>query len=175
MSTDIKLRTHHGAVDQGALTSRAPHQVVNEVKMALKSLGLEYKRDGSEYKLRCERPKKIILPPVQQPGIRNLLRRPSAQQQDTMTIYGDPSTDPGDQVRFSVEVCKIKNLPGLYIVDMRRLRGNVWAYKFIYRTLMETLKLGEKHGYTTNVPESQRTSMASVISVDTPPIKEIAV
>ncbi|KAI9487610.1 MAG: kinase-like domain-containing protein [Benjaminiella poitrasii] len=163
----VKLRIHHGAVDQEALTSRAPVQVFAEVKEALTSLGLDFKRDGSEYKLKCTRPK--------QPGQRNtsrhrkvsttaiagvsphqtpfrmLLRRtsgqPTSSNDKTKSLYGDPNVDPGDEVRFSVELCKIKNLPGLYIVDMRRLRGNVWAYKFIYRALLDTLKLGGKGSY----------------------------
>lgn len=54
-------------------------------------------------------------------------------------IYGDPSIDNGDEVRFAVEVCRFKNLPGLYIVDIRRLKGNVWAYKFLYHKLIDFL------------------------------------
>ncbi|KAG1250426.1 hypothetical protein G6F68_012809 [Rhizopus microsporus] len=57
--SDPKLRTHHGAVDQEALTSRPPTQVFMEVKQTLKSMGLEFKRDGGEYKLKCVRPKRI--------------------------------------------------------------------------------------------------------------------
>lgn len=175
------MRTHHGAVDQEALTSRPPAQVFNEVKQTLKSLGLEFKRDGGEYKLKCVRPKRAVIEKrklshssnnIHRPPFRNLLRRASGQHGVTTTehqheksisataptsakpatIYGDPNVDPGEEVRFSVELCKIKNLPGLYIVDMRRMRGNVWAYKFIYRTLLDTLKLGGKKGYlnTTN-------------------------
>lgn len=143
---DPKLRTHHGAVDQEALTSRPPSQVFNQVKQTLKSLGLEFKRDGGEFKLKCARPKKPMKK-MQQPPFRMLLRRPSQPTEVNSTIYGDPNVDPGDEVRFSVELCKIKNLPGLYIVDMRRMRGNVWAYKFIYRTLLDTLNLGGKSGY----------------------------
>lgn len=175
---DPKLRIHHGAVDQEALTSRPPHQVFNEVKQTLKSLGLEFKRDGGEYKLKCARPKKPLTTtkkpimvghqnPIQQQhgnsNFRMLLRRSSTpnnnnNQKEETTIYGDPNVDPGDEVRFSIELCKIKNLPGLYIVDMRRMRGNVWAYKFIYRTLLDTLNLGGKSGYL------KTTSPQSVIS-----------
>ncbi|KAG2194520.1 hypothetical protein INT47_005793 [Mucor saturninus] len=152
---DIKLRTHHGAVDGEALTSRPPAQIFQQVKQTLKSLGLEFKRDGGEFKLKCARPKKPVKK-IQPPPFRMLLRRPSAtnttnpatpNESVATTIYGDPNVDPGDEVRFSVELCKIKNLPGLYIVDMRRMRGNVWAYKFIYRTLLDTLNLGGKSGY----------------------------
>ncbi|OBZ86848.1 Fatty acyl-CoA synthetase and RNA processing-associated kinase 1 [Choanephora cucurbitarum] len=152
-----KLRIHHGAVDQEALTSRHPTQVFLEVKQTLKSLGLDYKRDGSEFKLKCTRPhkrlaekRKSIQP--QAPPLRMLLRRASASHETSPTIYGDPNVDPGEEVRFSVELCKIKNLPGLYIVDMRRMRGNVWAYKYIYRTLLDTLKLGGKSEYLKTQP-----------------------
>lgn len=123
-----KLRTHHGAVDQDALTSRSPSIVLLEIKQTLNEMGLDFKKDG-DYKLRCTRHKKTF---------RKLLRRPNG-------IYGDPTVDPGEEVRFSVEICRIKNLPGLYIVDMRRLRGNVWAYKFLYRSLLDTLHLGYTH------------------------------
>ncbi|RCH82827.1 hypothetical protein CU098_005233, partial [Rhizopus stolonifer] len=137
--SDPKLRTHHGAVDQEALTSRAPTQVFVEVKDILTSMGLEFKRDGGEYKLKCVRPRRVGQPQPN-PNLRMLLRRPSNAQTDQI-IYGEPSVDPGDEVRFSIELCKIKNLPGLYIVDMRRMRGNVWAYKYLYRTLMDALQL----------------------------------
>jgi hypothetical protein len=178
VENDIRLRIHHGAVDQEALTSRPPAQVFEEVKQTLKSLGLEFKRDGGEYKLKCARPKKPIglakptatalqhQNPIQQQNggtgtpFRMLLRRSSAataaagtSTDTTPTIYGDPNVDPGEEVRFSVELCKIKNLPGLYIVDMRRMRGNVWAYKFIYRTLLDTLNLGGKSGYLQTAPK----------------------
>ncbi|RCI04036.1 hypothetical protein CU098_012687 [Rhizopus stolonifer] len=169
-SHEPKLRIHHGAVDQEALTSRAPAQVLVEVKQTLKSLGLEYKRDGSEFKLKCVRPKRAIekrKTQIQPSHLHNngtpfrmLLRRASASQQTDdkpATIYGDPNADPGEEVRFSVELCKIKNLPGLYIVDMRRMRGNVWAYKFIYRTLLDTLKLGGKSEYLKTTTQKKKT------------------
>ncbi|KAI9489283.1 hypothetical protein BDB00DRAFT_726406, partial [Zychaea mexicana] len=133
------LRTHHGAVDQEALTSGSPVDVLVEVKQALLSMGIDVKKDG-EYKLKGVRQR------------RKQQQRPSSQESSTTssssnsrtdkkrrmsTMYGDPVVDPGEEVRFSVELCKIKNLPGLYIVDIRRMRGNVWAYKFLYHTLLD--------------------------------------
>jgi protein-serine/threonine kinase len=52
-------------------------------------------------------------------------------------IYGEHSIDVGDEVKFTVEICRIKNLPGLYSLDIKRLRGNVWSFKFIYQTVIE--------------------------------------
>ncbi|KAI8579874.1 hypothetical protein K450DRAFT_239491 [Umbelopsis ramanniana AG] len=69
-------------------------------------------------------------------------------------IYGDESVDSGDEIRFSVELCKFKNLHGLYIVDIRRMRGNVWGYKFVYHQLLEALDLYRKGGYIPG-PERQ--------------------
>lgn len=178
---DAKLRTHHGAVDQDALTSRPPVEVLVDIKQALLVMGIDVKKDG-EYKVKCVRQRrKRTTPSSQTPSssstcsssrtitdkkrrmstsapLRKLLRRSNPadtiiqhHQQGTAvqcaTIYGDPVVDPGEEVRFSVEVCKIKNLPGLYIVDIRRMRGNVWAYKFLYHTLLETLNLSGKGGY----------------------------
>lgn len=47
------------------------------------------------------------------------------------------SQDSGDEVRFSVEVTKIKNLPGLYSVDFKRIKGSAWNYKSIYQKAVE--------------------------------------
>lgn len=186
-TTDLKLRTHHGAVDQEALTSRSPALVFQQVKQTLKSLGLEFKRDGGEFKLKCARHKKPVLASaaaktIQHPHgnntpFRMLLRRSSqatthsssitssSSLSNEATIYGDVSVDPGDEVRFSVELCRIKNLPGLYIVDMRRMRGNVWAYKFIYRTLLDTLNLGGKSGYLNTNTTTESSLLAAAAAV----------
>jgi len=64
-------------------------------------------------------------------------------------LYGDPTVDSGEEIRFAVELCRIKNLPGLYIVDIKRMKGNLWGYKFLYHTLLEKLDLKGKGGYLT--------------------------
>ncbi|KAK0564987.1 hypothetical protein OC844_001441 [Tilletia horrida] len=56
-------------------------------------------------------------------------------------IYGEASVDGGQEVRFSVEITRIKNLPGLYSLDIRRMKGNLWAYKFIYHALLDRCQL----------------------------------
>ena len=51
----------------------------------------------------------------------------------------DGSVDNGDEVRFVVELCRMKNLPGLYLLNIKRLRGGVWSFKFIYQTVLESV------------------------------------
>ncbi|KAF9993996.1 hypothetical protein BGZ79_001280 [Entomortierella chlamydospora] len=67
-------------------------------------------------------------------------------------LYGEDSIDSGEEIRFSIELCRIKNLDGLYSVDIRRVRGNLWAYKFLYHAVLNTLDLQGKGGYLTGQP-----------------------
>ncbi|KAE8214051.1 hypothetical protein CF327_g2519 [Tilletia walkeri] len=234
--TDTVLREHLGAVDQSALTSRAPPQVFAEVRKALYEMGIEVRKErDEEFKLECVRRKKAktllgatqglglsIRSSVFRPseaemersaakasagiptspssavlggaetgsGIRNFLRRgtitassPPMKNNASLTssatmalgsaaaggsgsatgastpgnagaggmvddpnampppIYGEGSVDGGQEVRFSVEITRIKNLSGLYSVDIRRMKGNLWAYKFIYHALLDRCQL----------------------------------
>lgn len=50
-------------------------------------------------------------------------------------VYGDQSEDVGDEVRFSVELTKIDRLSETYSLDIRRLKGNLRSYKFLYDTI----------------------------------------
>ena len=52
-------------------------------------------------------------------------------------VYGDPSQDAGDEVRFSVELTRIDRLNDTYSLDIRRLKGNLRSYKYLYDTLRE--------------------------------------
>ncbi|EKM52459.1 uncharacterized protein PHACADRAFT_186606 [Phanerochaete carnosa HHB-10118-sp] len=52
-------------------------------------------------------------------------------------IYGSQQHDQGDEVRFSVELTRIDRLDGTYSLDIRRLKGNLRSYKFLYDTLRQ--------------------------------------
>jgi len=53
------------------------------------------------------------------------------------TAYGDPSQDAGDEVRFSVELTRIDRLNDTFSLDVRRLKGNLRSYKFLYDTIRQ--------------------------------------
>ncbi|CAO1632229.1 unnamed protein product [Sympodiomycopsis kandeliae] len=93
-------------------------------------------------------------------GIRGFLRRgsqadrsgspnsgtvglPDVGESHSATIYGEPRVDGGQEVRFSVEVTRIKNLPGLYSLDIRRLRGPLTSYKFLYHNVLTATNLAQ--------------------------------
>ncbi|SOV07836.1 related to Serine/threonine protein kinase [Ustilago sp. UG-2017a] len=200
---EARLRYHLGAVDQSALTSRSPIEVLKEVHRVLYEMGINILKEKDEdFKLECIRRKRAktlmsathtigmsirssVFPPTQAdvercsrmshrdsltpsastPGggsLRSLLRRGSYQpgvglptsstvasnmvslQQDENQpppLYGDASVDGGQEIRFSVEVTRIKNLAGLYSLDIRRMKGNLWAYKFVYQALLDRCQL----------------------------------
>ncbi|CAL1697751.1 unnamed protein product [Somion occarium] len=52
-------------------------------------------------------------------------------------LYGDSQQDQGDEVRFSVELTRLDRLDDTYSLDIRRLKGNLRSYKFLYDTLRE--------------------------------------
>ncbi|KAN0065466.1 hypothetical protein ACQY0O_001302 [Thecaphora frezii] len=74
----------------------------------------------------------------------------NGQAQPPPPLYGDASVDGGQEIRFSVEVTRIKNLPGLYSLDIRRMKGNLWAYKFVYHALLDRCQLGGGSGTSSN-------------------------
>ena len=53
------------------------------------------------------------------------------------TTFGDPSQDAGNEVRFSVELTRLDRLNDTFSLDIRRLKGNLSSYKFLYDTLRE--------------------------------------
>ncbi|CAO3683216.1 unnamed protein product [Rhizopus stolonifer] len=138
---DSKLRIHRGAVDQDALTSKAPNEVLFTIKDALKCMGISMKK-VHDFKIKCIRPSR------HQSSKRNSLKiffnNNNQSKQYLESVYGEQGIDTGEEVQFSVELSKIENLPGLYVVDIRRIRGNIWAYKFLYHTLLNLLDL--RHG-----------------------------
>jgi protein-serine/threonine kinase len=52
-------------------------------------------------------------------------------------VYGDQAQDAGDEVRFSVELTRLDRLNDTFSLDIRRLKGNLRSYKFLYDTLRE--------------------------------------
>lgn len=52
-------------------------------------------------------------------------------------MYGDRTEDLSDEVRFSVELTRIDRLDDTLSLDIRRLKGNLKSYKFLYNTLRD--------------------------------------
>ncbi|KAI0742490.1 Pkinase-domain-containing protein [Daedaleopsis nitida] len=57
------------------------------------------------------------------------------------TVYGDTQQDAGDEVKFSVELTRLDRLDDTYSLDIRRMKGNLRSYKFIYDNLRQRADL----------------------------------
>ncbi|ETW79817.1 hypothetical protein HETIRDRAFT_247417, partial [Heterobasidion irregulare TC 32-1] len=127
------LRVHHGAVDQTTITTGAPPEVMKKVRAALEGMGMEVQVE-SEYKYRCVRAKrgKGAGGSSQVATLGGGL--PGAESAES-PMYGDPTQDQGDEVRFYVELTRLDRLNDTFSLDIRRLKGNLRSYKFLYDTL----------------------------------------
>ncbi|PPQ64122.1 hypothetical protein CVT24_008733 [Panaeolus cyanescens] len=124
------LNVHRGAIDAGfviSLTRISPFKVMERVTERLRELGVHVEEE-SKYNYLCTRPKK-----AEDGGDKTL---PSTAG---TALYGATAADNdlGGEVRFSVELTTMQGLPGTYSLDIRRLKGNVRSYSFIYNALRE--------------------------------------
>lgn len=107
--------------------------VMKHIFGVLQGMGVAITEE-SKFRLRCVRP----------------LRRDSDASDRTTsseesvnfdTLYGDQSEDSGSEVRFSVELTEISGLKSTYSLDIRRLKGPLRSYKYMYDTLRDRANL----------------------------------
>ena len=48
-----------------------------------------------------------------------------------------------EQIKFYIEIQKIKNLKGLFVIDFKRRQGDIWAFKRLYQELLPKFSLSE--------------------------------
>jgi protein-serine/threonine kinase len=56
-------------------------------------------------------------------------------------IYGKRNEDKGVEVQFSVELTRIHGLIDVFHLDIRRGKGDLRSYQFIYNTIKEYVSL----------------------------------
>ncbi|KAG6865583.1 hypothetical protein C0991_001132 [Blastosporella zonata] len=59
----------------------------------------------------------------------------------SLIIYGSRTEDSGEEIRFTVELTRLNLLEGTYSLDVRRLKGNLRSYKFLYDALRDRADL----------------------------------
>ncbi|KAJ3226858.1 hypothetical protein HK099_003970 [Clydaea vesicula] len=50
----------------------------------------------------------------------------------------------GGELKFTIEIQRIKNLKGLYVVEFKRFFGDIWEFKRLYQFLITKFPLGEE-------------------------------
>ncbi|KAF8064231.1 hypothetical protein FPV67DRAFT_1420547 [Lyophyllum atratum] len=135
----LGLPLHRGAIDKTTITTHAPPEAMRRVRVALQSMGIIVQAEG-EYRYRCIRPRRLLDSEALVEGKDSGL---------VAIAYGAHTEDPGDEVRFSVEITRLDRLDGTYSLDIRRLKGNLRSYKFVYdsvRTRVSFAPTGTRDG-----------------------------
>jgi len=191
-----KLRYHSGAIDQRALTSKPPIDLLADIIIMLRENGLYVRQSGSEstsFKLKVVRPASLLINPTKEA----VFGRPEVVGSEGLTLsrnsipsassggfmknlssfpmsfvkrikyrakYGSswnkgfdgkesselsqsvaPSEAPTEpehgEIKFYIEIQKIRNLDGLYVVEFKRRQGDIWEFKRMYGDLVEKMRL----------------------------------
>lgn len=143
MPTDAELTLgiHRGAIDQTTITTQPPSKVMKHVNKILQEMGVQIQEE-SAFHYRCIRAsRRGVLLDLDHHG-QSQSPRPDDSSSSTSEVllpssllYGGPTEDLGDEVRFSVELTRLGGLNDTYSLDIRRLKGNLRSYKFIYDSI----------------------------------------
>lgn len=147
----MAIAIHRGAIDNTTVTQRPPNEVMTQIRGILDSIGICVQPE-SNFRFRCIRPSQSSYAsevshganePVCIPWIKSLQTLTVSLSQVTAeatasTIYAkNISRDPAGEVRFSVELTRLSGLSDTYSLDIRRLKGNLRSYQFLYETIRE--------------------------------------
>lgn len=144
ISIESELRVHAGDMNRSALTSRQPMEVLLEINKILLLLGIEVENQGG-YKLNCTRRSTLHYQQLELIPEDDMMNHLSTSHQPVLSqpIYGHPSLDNGQEIQFSVEICRFENLSGLFSVDVQYInQDNFSGYQFIGQKLLGLLHMG---------------------------------
>jgi protein-serine/threonine kinase len=171
-----KLKLHTGPIDQRALSTKGPAELLDETVGVLQSMGLLIEKTGSPYKLVVIRPETTKEVEVYSTPVSDLTKKTSLlsigssktrKKANYLSSFpvsfvkqikyfaqfgsgynngydGSTKTDPTEgkimmekkEIRMNLYINRIKNLDGLVIVDLKRLRGDIWQFKALYNELI---------------------------------------
>lgn len=144
ISIESELRVHAGDMNRSALTSKPPMEVLLEINKILLLLGIEVENQGG-YKLNCIRRSTLHYQQIDINEDDDMMNHLSTNHQPVLSqpIYGHPSLDNGQEIQFSVEICRFENLSGLFSVDVQSIsQDNFSGYQFIGQKLLGLLHMG---------------------------------
>ncbi|KAI9255405.1 hypothetical protein EDC94DRAFT_617560 [Helicostylum pulchrum] len=144
VSIESELRVHAGDMNRSALTSKPPMEVLLEINKILLLLGIEVENGGG-YKLNCVRRSTVHYQAAAEDDEDDMMNHLSTNHQPILSqpIYGHPNIDSGQEIEFTIEICRFQNLSGLFSVDIQYVsEDNYAAYQFIGQKLLGLLHMG---------------------------------
>ena len=159
-----ELKFHNGPIDQRALSSKNPWILLSDLAQDLMKRGMRVGFTNHSARIKVWRPgvsEGSSRTPERQESFSgsftafpvSLMKRikywatfgpsyNSGFDGSEGYKYAKPSTkDNEEDVRFYIEIQRIKNLPGLYVVEFKRIKGNIWAFKKLYHELIVDLPI----------------------------------
>lgn len=159
------MKFHSGPIDQRALFAKSPLDLIARVHKVLSAMNLEVTPTPDQFKIKVL---KKMNGSTQ--GSPNSNKKSSSkktgwaisafpteivQRIKYMGIFGlqynrgyDGSKEPpkhqavtDEPIKMYVMVHQIKNLDGLLVVDLKRVRGDIWEFKRLYHEFITRLEL----------------------------------
>ncbi|KAJ3274636.1 hypothetical protein HDV01_002478 [Terramyces sp. JEL0728] len=149
-STTENLKFHSGPIDQRTLSKMHPDEIKLKIIKVLKHMQLQYRETLDPYKIkvkkssdhpRSEAKNKLANSLMSFPGImvQNLIYMGKFGLQFNHAYDGKPIPDKPTNtaaesgLKFTVAIHRLKNLDGLFTVDMKRYDGDIWEFKRFYK------------------------------------------
>jgi protein-serine/threonine kinase len=101
-SDDMKMRVHNGFVDQSALSSKPPKEVMDEALKVLQDMGMDVRRE-TEFRLRCTRVRKRKAGATTGLGLGSVMSVGSGM--GSFSLMGNASTSKVGQLFSCVMIC----------------------------------------------------------------------
>jgi len=141
---ELKLGIHRGAIDQTTITTQPPSKVMKHVNKILQEMGVQIQEE-STFHYRCIRAGRRggVTAVDLDHGQSQSRSADDSSSSPSEVLYGGPTEDIGDEVRFSVELTRLGGLKDTCSLDIRRLKGNLRSYKFIYDTIRNRAQLNQ--------------------------------
>ena len=160
--TDLKF--HNGPIDQRALSSKNPWTLLSDLAQDLMKRGMRVGftnhsarikvwRPGNENASSAHRDRQDSFSGSLAAFPISLMKRikywatfgpsyNSGFDGSEGYKYASPSIkDSEEDIRFHIEIHRIKNLPGLYVIEFKRIKGNIWTFKKLYHELIVSLPI----------------------------------
>lgn len=159
------MKFHSGPIDNRALHDLSPPELLNRIQKVLMALDLEFVTTSDRFKLSVMKARVMNGDDKQS----NLTLRSSPKSKQNLgslssivqkfhyiRVFGlqynrgydgtpfrhvmnTSRPDSDCSVKFNVMIHRVKNLDGLYIIDLKRLHGDLWEFKRIYNAVIEAL------------------------------------
>ncbi|KAJ3323674.1 hypothetical protein HDV06_001404 [Boothiomyces sp. JEL0866] len=144
------LKFHSGPIDQRTLSKMHPDDIKEKIIKVLAKMQLRFRETPDIYKIKVKKPAdhpkneskgKLANSLMSFPAImiQNLIYMGRFGLQFNHGYDGKPvperagNEDLDGELKFTVAIHRLKNLDGLFTVDLKRYDGDIWEFKRLYR------------------------------------------